>query len=268
LVGDEPPTYNVEELLSKVDKKVKTGIEGCILQPDDRIHEIYLKSFREALEEDSASRCLADLRKNSTKRDEDFSMLGFTLPTLSEFDELFDQLGLQFKSGPELSLLDSETAFFPGNPESFNLNSLITEESRDQVRHVDSWQSSAPLRFDHSPIDPIPLPPISALSESMLSLWEEHAADLRLAPNQSSINDFIGEDFDFEAVNLMRSSALSNLESNRDRPQESDTLQDSCQPNMDFFMDGNRFVEFLELENEISVQWKDKNSGNRALRQP
>jgi hypothetical protein len=27
-------------------------------------------------------------------------------------------------------------------------------------------------------------------------------------------------------------------------------------------------VKFLEPENEIHVEWKDKNSGNRALRQP
>jgi hypothetical protein len=266
---DTPPSpHDVPKLLSKAEKKIWKAIEDGVLQRGERDRKIYMNIFKELLEEDNATREVADVRSPSIKANEDFAIADCTQPTSLEFGKL----ALPFKGDSELPLPNLETILFPDSPEEFNFDSLFAEEPTEEVKDLVSMlppiPSSCDLSTEAGPVDAIHLPPISTQPEPTLSLWNEQPADVLLAPCQSSISDFIGNDVDFEAVDLMKSSALSHLGSNRDIPLERNSLEDSCQPNIDFFMDEDLFVKFLELENEFHVEWKDKNSGNRALRQP
>jgi hypothetical protein len=232
---DTPPSpLDIPKLLSKVEKKTWKAFEDGILHP-----KICLNIFKEALEEP----------------EED-----------NDFDKHFGNLALPFKGVLELPLPSLETTFSPDSSEKLNFNGLFAEEPREEVKHVVSIlppiPSSCDLPTEVGPVGAIHLPPISTQPEPTLSLWDKQPADLLLTRVPSAVNGFIGNDDDFEAVDLTKSMALSHLGSNRDIPLERNALQDSCQPNVEFFM------EFLEPENEIHVEWKDKNSGNRALRQP
>jgi hypothetical protein len=269
---DTPPSpLNIPKLLSKVEKEIWKVFEDGLLHP-----KICLNIFKEALEEpeeDNATREVADVRGPSIKPNEDFDIGGCTHPTSSEFDKLFvGKLALPFKSDSELRLPNLETTLFPDSAEELNFNHLFAEEPTEDVKHVLSMlppiPSSCDLSTEVDPVDAVHLPTISTQPEPTLSLWDEQPTSLLLAPSQSCVNEFIGNDVDLAAVDLMKSSALSHLGSNRSIPLEGIELHDSCQPNVDFFMDEDLFVKFLEIENEIHVEWKDKNSGNRALRQP
>jgi hypothetical protein len=263
-----PSPYDVPKLLSKAEKRIWKAIEDGFLQRGEGDRKIYLNIFKELLEEDNATREVADVRSPSIKPNENFAIADCTHPTSFEFGKLV----LPSKGDSELPLPNLETILFPDNSEEFNFDSLFAEVPREEVKDLVSMlppvPSSCDLSTEAGPVDAIHLPPISTQPEPTLSPWDEQPADIHLAPGQSPINDFIGNDVDFEAVDLMKSSALSHLGSNRSIPLERNEPQDSCQPNVDFFMDEDLFVKFLELENEIHVEWKDKNSGNRALRQP
>jgi hypothetical protein len=268
---DTPPSpLNVPKLLSKLEEKIWKAFEDGILHP-----KICLNIFKEALEEpeeDNSTHEVADARSPSIKPNEHSAKADCTHPTSSEFDKLFGKLVHPFKGDSELPLPNLETILSPNSSEELNFDSLFAEERREEVKDLISMlppiPSSCNLSTEAGPVDAIHLPPILTQPEPTLSLWDERPADLLLAPGQGSINGFMGNDVDFEAVDLMKSSALSHLGSNRDIPLERNALQDSCQPNVDFFMDEDLFVKFLELENDIHVEWKDKNSGNRSLRQP
>jgi hypothetical protein len=275
---NEPPEdtslfpHYVPKLLSKVEKKIWKAIKDGILPRGGEVSKIYVNLFKEALEEDNDTSEVANVRIPSITLNEDFATADCTHPTQSEFDYLFDKLALPFKGDSELSPPYLEAIIFPDSSEEFHFDSLFAEEPREEVQDLVSMLPPIPSSCDLStkagPVDTIHLPPILTQPEPTLSLWDEQSADILPAPGQSSINDFIGNDVDFVAVDLMKSSAMSYLGSNRDIPLERDALQDSCQPNVDFFMDEDLFIKFLELENEIHVEWKDKNSGNRAFRQP
>jgi hypothetical protein len=262
---DTPPSpLDIPKLLSKVEKKTWKAFEDGILHP-----KICLNIFKEALEEpeeDNATREVADVRSPLIKSNEDFAIADCTHPTSSDFDKHFGNLALPFKGVLELPLPSLETTFSPDSSEKLNFNGLFAEEPREEVKHVVSIlppiPSSCDLPTEVGPVGAIHLPPISTQPEPTLSLWDKQPADLLLTRVPSAVNGFIGNDDDFEAVDLTKSMALSHLGSNRDIPLERNVLQDSCQPNVEFFM------EFLEPENEIHVEWKDKNSGNRSLRQP
>lgn len=181
------------------------------------------------------------------------------------------KLPLPVGNDPQLLLQGSQTALVPDASKVFSNHA--SEEFGGEFQHLGSRRSSAPSSsnlcttrldsFNH--IETIPLPIMPSLPETALAPTDKCAGEPHLAPTQTA-HDFIGNDFDFEAVDLMRSSALSHPESNM--PREDDTLQDSCHPNLDYFMDDELFPSCLELEiDDVHFDWKGgKHSGNRALR--
>jgi hypothetical protein len=249
-------------LVLKVKRKLQPHIEDGILQCGHQVHDIYLNAFRQALEEDNATRGAVKLRSPSTPPYEDFTQM-----TSSDLGKL----PLLAENNPLLLLQESETTLIPDM--SKVVNSHTSEELGGQSHHLGSWTSPPPSSsnlsttrlgpFIHNETISLPMMP---LPETVLALTDKCTGEPNLAPTQTA-HDFIENDFDFEAVDLMRSSALSYPESNM--PREDDTLQDNCHPDLDYFMDDELFLKHLGREiDDVHFVWKDKDSGNRALRGP
>jgi hypothetical protein len=223
-----------------------------------------LSATRQVLEEEAAARDRVEL-KSSTQEFRESRVTGDTGQQVWS-----NQSQRPFQSGN-----DSGTPL--DNPETITLNqnpktpeNLFPEELQEQTQ---SGGSSMPSRYDHctATIDYNDLITMSTIPSTLYphsSPFAEQEPDLELVPNINSTDEFIGPDFDSDAVDFMKSSALSCLEGSRDLPLEYDSLPESCQMGLDTLIDEEFFTDFLDLENQVSIKWKDKHSGNRAVRQP
>lgn len=259
------PSCNVGELVSTFERLIEQDIRKGILRREDQVHERYLHAFRQTLEADNAPSGLVELQPSTSQRNEETFAQDFGQGNPSTYGQFL----LPSQNGSTMPFQNAETFLMLESTRNYEHHSI--EELREQVQRMDSWQprpsNTAPCIAATGPFDP-KISTSSSFPQSTLSPWDEDPADPTDVQSQSSVNDFIGSEFDFEAVELMKSSALSLLESNRDPPLERDALNDNCQPNLDFLVDDTLFLDYLGLENEMQVDWNDKNSGNRALRQP
>jgi hypothetical protein len=258
------PATNVEEYLSKLKRRIDEDIKKGILPPEERIHERYLYHFQQLWEEDIAACGLIQLQRSSTNQQEEARLPGFTSMECSNTGRVSSIGG----NCPRLPLQTS------GVREPGSLSNPLVEDFQGDFQRMGPMHSSR--SFGSGMTVPVSdyLNPTQGLldlpiPDSNFGRQDFPPVNLNIDPNEALLNQFCAYDLDLEAADSLGRSALPPRENDRNMALESNPPVEQF-PH-DYYMSDEFVANLLQIENEMPEArgwWKNKNSGNRVLRQP
>jgi hypothetical protein len=249
---------------TQVEEDIRKGPFSHISTPDLlEIHQRYLHALRQTLEEVKTNKVPRHIRNSGKDREEKAEHRSFGEVQASSSSE---QVSPTVGHDSQLPLHQS-----PMGQELYFQSDQSFENCGERFHRIDS---SCPSR----PSDPSMSAPNGGLFDPTNELLDLSIPDSTYDPEIWSasqqtpyFNNFLENELDIDAINTLGGLAWPLQEARPDTAFECEPIPNQIGDNYLMGDDLMAIADNLQQENEMhaaTAPWKDKNSGNRFLRQP